>query len=55
MAQVQRDAASRGAPPAWRRWSGRRSAPRRIGLLTLRGYMAFAIVIIAIKLVQVTS
>ncbi len=31
------------------------SAARRIGLLTLRGYMAFAIVIIAVKLVQVTS
>jgi Mn2+/Fe2+ NRAMP family transporter len=31
------------------------SAARRIGLLTLRGYLLFAIVIIAIKLVQVTS
>jgi len=31
------------------------SAARRIGLLTLRGYMLFAIVIIAIKLIQVTS
>jgi Mn2+/Fe2+ NRAMP family transporter len=30
------------------------SAARRIGLLTLRGYMIFAIVIIAIKLIQVT-
>jgi hypothetical protein len=36
------------APPAL-------SAASRIGLLTLRGYMLFAIVIIAIKLVQVTS
>jgi len=31
------------------------SAARRIGLLVLRGYMLFAIAIIAIKLVQVTS
>jgi hypothetical protein len=31
------------------------SAARRIGLLTLRGYMVFAIVIVAIKLVQVTT
>jgi hypothetical protein len=31
------------------------SAARTIGLLTLRGYMAFAIVIMAIKLVQLTT
>ena len=36
------------APPAL-------SAAHGIGLLTLRGYMLFAIVTIAIKLVQVTS
>ena len=30
------------------------SAPRKLGLLTLRGYMLFAIAIMAIKLVQVT-
>jgi len=31
------------------------SMPRKIGLLTLRGYIVFAIVIMAIKLVQVTA
>ena len=31
------------------------SAARRIGLLTLRGYMVFAVIIVAIKLVQVTA
>ena len=31
------------------------SIQRRVGLLTLRGYMVFAIVIMAIKLVQVTA
>jgi hypothetical protein len=31
------------------------SMPRKIGLLTLRGYILFAIVIMAIKLVQVTT
>ncbi len=31
------------------------SIQRRVGLLTLRGYIAFAIVIMAIKLVQVTA
>jgi hypothetical protein len=31
------------------------SMPRKIGLLTLRGYIVFAIVIMAIKLVQVTT
>ena len=31
------------------------SMARRIGLLTLRGYIIFAIVIMVIKLVQVTT
>jgi hypothetical protein len=31
------------------------SATRRIGLLTLRAYILFAIVIVALKLVQVTA
>ena len=31
------------------------SISRKIGLLTLRGYIVFAIVIMAIKLVQVTT
>jgi hypothetical protein len=31
------------------------STARRIGLLTLRGYIVFAIVIVVLKLVQVTA
>jgi hypothetical protein len=31
------------------------TAARRIGLLTLRGYIVFAIIIMAIKLAQVTT
>jgi hypothetical protein len=31
------------------------SMPRRIGLLSLRAYIIFAIVIMVIKLIQVTS
>ena len=31
------------------------SMARRIGLLTLRGYIAFAIVIMVIKLIQVAT
>jgi hypothetical protein len=31
------------------------SVARKIGLLTLRGYMLFAIIVMAIKLVQVTT
>ncbi|HET6186862.1 MAG TPA: hypothetical protein VFE59_07655 [Trebonia sp.] len=31
------------------------SVSRKIGLLTLRGYIVFAIVIMAIKLVEVTA
>ena len=31
------------------------STTRRVGLLTLRGYILFAIVIVALKLVQVTA
>ena len=31
------------------------SVARKIGLLTLRGYIIFAIIVMAIKLVQVTT
>ena len=31
------------------------SMARRIGLLTLRGYIIFAVVIMVIKLIQVTT
>ncbi len=31
------------------------TVPRKLGLLTLRGYIVFAIVIMAIKLVEVTA
>jgi hypothetical protein len=32
-----------------------RSEWRKVGLLTLRGYIIFAIIVMAIKLVQVTT
>jgi hypothetical protein len=44
------------APDSNRRPPGMtRSEWRKVGLLTLRGYIIFAIIVMAIKLVQVTT
>jgi hypothetical protein len=57
--QYRRGAAAAHRPwrrdpaPGWRPSRARRSAARRIGLLVLRGYIVFAVVIMALKLVQV--
>lgn len=44
-----------GAPLAGDAPAADPSAARKIALLTLRGYMLFAVIVMAIKLVQVTT
>ncbi|WP_255930855.1 divalent metal cation transporter [Streptantibioticus rubrisoli] len=45
-----------GARPTWPRWSGRSSPPlRKAGLITLRGYLLLAVILVIVKIAQLAA